>query len=123
MVVLRHLVVLKGFGLSGPFDGEASAESASGYSVEHQVPHDAARGSVPARQRESEARRRARELKRLEGVRSTSRLQRSVRGVLIARTEGSREANQGQAIERSRSGQFLDEEGHGGVAAKMPRGF
>jgi len=78
---------------------------------------------VPARQRESEAERRARELERLEGVRLTSRLQRSVRGILILQIEGSREANQEQRIERRRSGQFPDEEGHGDVAAKMPRGF
>jgi len=101
MVVLRHQVVSKGFGLSRSPAARLRPNRRVAESVSKLL--TTRRGD-----RCEQGSAKAKPCGTLEssngskGVRSTSRLQRSVRGILILRIEGSREANQEQRIERSR---------------------
>jgi len=97
MVVLRGLVILEGFGLRGSKGGKASAESFEGYRAEPSAPRRGETISATKTLRKRRTRRALGKSNDSEGAQASSRLQKSVRGTLSARVEGSREANQARA--------------------------
>jgi len=89
MVVLRGLVIPKGFGPRGSKGGKASAESFEGYRAEPSAPRRGETISTTKTLRKRRTRRALGKSNGSEGAQASSRLQKSVRGTLPASMRGA----------------------------------